>query len=653
VNQSELRVIIQQHELESTEFKSSLSDPDDVGQTLVAFANGLKNSPRGYLLLGVENDGSILGISDDLDAVQCRLAELCRSGCYPPFISGIYPVEIDNKTVVVVEVHKSDSRPHRYRGRCFVRVGPTTRQATLDEELRIREEVVGFPPDSLLVRNATIDDLDPQKVLDYYKASRSRDTVASDSRNIGAIIQALGLARDDNGIYRPTVAAMLVFGREPQRFLRHSSVNAIRFKGTKVAGIQLDRSELKGTLDSIIEQAASFVTKLSVAGSSIPIESIRRVDIAEYPMGAVREAVANAVVHRDYQNTGAQVDLYMFDDRIEIRSPGGLGGGVTEKDLENHTGKRWLRNPDIARLLHELRYIEEAGTGITKMFEEMEKNGSGDPRFAVDETSVLVILACHPDYSARRRFEEALFARDHGRFSEAKSIFEELLRMKPDYSEAWSALGAIDGEMGDLEAARERFRTAIDKNPDNSIAYFSWALMEDRAGELAEARRLFSEAIKRDPENPAFWHAWATMEKRVSNFPKARELYKKATEVEPNNSVNWQSWAHVEIRLTNYQEAERLLIAASGLARDSYQKAWIVSDLGYVLWLLKRPKTEIERYYKQSLELNPNDAQTNYRYSQLLRAMKRFEEADRFEREATRLGWKPHARKHTGGRRYG
>ncbi|HKW04785.1 MAG TPA: ATP-binding protein, partial [Nitrososphaerales archaeon] len=354
---------------------------------------------------------------------------------------------------------------------------------------------------------------------------------------------------------------------------------------------------------------------------------------------------ANAVVHRDYSIMGSQIDLYMFDDRIEILSPGGLSGGLTKDDLANVTGKRHLRNPSLAGLLYELRLVEKAGTGVAKMFRDMSENGSAPPVFEIDSNSVKVILKSHPDYAAHRKFEEALVAKDRGDVNKARSFLEDAIKIKPNYSEAIALLASLEGEAGSLEKARGLYQTAFSKNPRNASSIISWALLEDRLGNDREARSLYDRASIIDPSNVHVWYAWGVLERKMGDFVRARNLFQKTVDLAPDNSANWQALGQTEIRAGNFGEAERLLSKALELAQDDYAKAWIHSDLAYAKARQKRPRTEVETNYKTSLALNPNSAETNFRYSQWLRRVNRNYEAEEFERKARLLGWQERERR--------
>ena len=190
------------------------------------------------------------------------------------------------------------------------------------------------------------------------------------------------------------MAALLVIGRVPQRLLPHTSLKLARFRGDDETGLIVDRAELAGRVDTVIEEAARFVARNMRISASIRNDSgVYRQETPEYPLAAVREAIINGVAHRDYGLTGQKIVLRMFDDRLEVESPGGLVGPVT---LETLGQKRYSRNPLLARSMYELRLIEELGTGIKRMRRLMTELGSPPPRFAADATTFMVTLPALP-----------------------------------------------------------------------------------------------------------------------------------------------------------------------------------------------------------------------------------------------------------------
>ncbi|MBN9392006.1 MAG: hypothetical protein J0I20_28475 [Chloroflexi bacterium] len=260
--------------------------------------------------------------------------------------------------------------------------------------LKTEDGAPNGPVESAPVTGATFADLDHGKITAYLASLEAE----SDDRTDGNASPETRLA-DLGLIYPapngaesvPTAAAVLLFGKQPARFLPQASVKLAHFRGTEIDGPIVDRKEVFGTLDKIIEDTARFVSN----NMRIParIEGIYREDMPDYPLVAVREAITNALAHRDYSISGQKVAVRVFDDRLEVESPGGLAGPVT---LENLGQKRYSRNPLLARLMYELRLVEEMGTGIRRMRRALAEIGSSPPRFETDSTSFTAILPARP-----------------------------------------------------------------------------------------------------------------------------------------------------------------------------------------------------------------------------------------------------------------
>jgi ATP-dependent DNA helicase RecG len=259
--------------------------------------------------------------------------------------------------------------------------------------------------ESTLLRGAGIGDLDLEAVRAYLsaldaEAGRSPADPAGSGPESGADVlerrlAALGLGAGAGADWHPTVAALLLFGRAPHHTLPQVQVKAARFRGSDVSGFIVDRAELSGAAGPLIEAVSQFVTRNMRVGGAI--EGVYRRDVPEYPIQAVREAVTNAVAHRDYSLTGQKVQVRMFDDRLEIESPGGLAGPVTLDTLEV---RRYSRNPRLAQAMYMLRLVEEMGTGIRRIKRALAELGSEPPSFVSDRASFLVRLPALPDAPA-------------------------------------------------------------------------------------------------------------------------------------------------------------------------------------------------------------------------------------------------------------
>lgn len=194
------------------------------------------------------------------------------------------------------------------------------------------------------------------------------------------MLRNLGCLVNEDGQWVPTNAGIMLFAEDPQRFIGRAEVACVRFKGTDVVSY-IDRRDLRGPLYQLVDDAEQFIYRHMKVGRRI--EGFVGVDYREYPQEAVREAIVNAVVHRDYSRRGQRIRVFMFDDRIEVYSPGPLPPGVSLQKMRRLEPQSVLRNPIIVGVFRDLgsRYIERLGTGIRRMAVAMQDHGLHRPRF--------------------------------------------------------------------------------------------------------------------------------------------------------------------------------------------------------------------------------------------------------------------------------
>jgi ATP-dependent DNA helicase RecG len=202
-------------------------------------------------------------------------------------------------------------------------------------------------------------------------------------------LHAVGALNDDG---LPTVAGLLLFGHDPQFFIPQSGIIYVRFAGTEPRGPgglpgYSRREEFNGPLAQIVEDCWSILAQ-QIRGEAV-VRGLQREDRMIYPAFAVREALVNAVCHRDYRLTGRKVEIRQFDDRLEVSSPGGLPGYIT---LDNIVEEHFSRNPRLVNGLFEWGYIEQLGLGIDRMIEEMVQAGHPQPEFRATPYSFTVVL---------------------------------------------------------------------------------------------------------------------------------------------------------------------------------------------------------------------------------------------------------------------
>ena len=232
-----------------------------------------------------------------------------------------------------------------------------------------------------LVRS--LDDLD-QEIIHEYLQGRETRSGAKVTSTPELLFEIGATDRQEN----PTVAGILLFGKNPQMFLPQSGIVFVKFPGTKPRGENGGigygrRDELNGPLARLVARSWNVVFEEMRVGATV--NTLERQEITEYPRFAVREALVNAVVHRDYRIKGRRIEIRMYSDRLEIISPGGLPGYMT---LDNLVEEHYSRNPRIVNGLYQWGFIEELGLGIDQMIEEMVEAGHTPPGFKATPTPV-------------------------------------------------------------------------------------------------------------------------------------------------------------------------------------------------------------------------------------------------------------------------
>lgn len=290
--------------------------------------------------------------------------------------------------------------------------------------------------------------------------------------------------KDINGELIPTVASILIFAENTQQFFPLSSINAIKFDGTSVVNNFINRKQIGGNLDEIVDRTTRFVEENTFISSEFKENDINRHDYYEYPEKAIREAILNAVLHRDYRDPGTQISLKIFDDRLEIQSPGGLEPPMTRKNFGSGAYK--LRNPNLAQIIYDWKPLaikfERAGTDIPKIRQYMKMNGSPEPKFEIDDNFVKVILPAHPFFSEKRRLEKSLLSdvaawrslairnKLEGNFSKASALFQKVTELEPDNARNWLERGQAEIKLRHWQKAKQLLEQALMRNPQKKVA---------------------------------------------------------------------------------------------------------------------------------------------------------------------------------------
>jgi len=389
MNQPELLALIAGGEDSFTEFKRDVSQRSDFAGEMIAFAN----TEGGQILVGVEDDGAISGVQNPHQTEE-TIISLARNNVNPPFIPLIDRNATDRGLVLVVNIPRRMGPPHENNsGQCYLRVGSSKRLAPPQERARLLQLAGLLHFEETPVSQTGIENLDEEAFAAYYRRiyERPLETVEVP---LPRMLQNMRLLVPDlNDQLRLSVAGLLLFGKSPQDSLYYARISAVCWAGTEAGEDILDRQEIQGRLPQQIELAEAFILRNSRL--STHIEKAQQSDTYQYPRPALREAIVNAVAHRDYSLDGAQILLYLFDDRLEIRSPGGLPNSVTLENIRTHYSRP--RNELISRVLFNIGYVNTLGSGIPRIIRLMKEHSGREPDFELNGQQFLVRLWSRPN----------------------------------------------------------------------------------------------------------------------------------------------------------------------------------------------------------------------------------------------------------------
>lgn len=367
--------------------------PASLAETVSAFANG----SGGLIILGLsEKDGFAPAKGFDAARASASLAQLCSDSITPPIRATIDILEFEGASVVVASIPEiiPTEKPcyittRGAYGGAFIRVGDGDRKLTPYEFGRLFEERRQPKHDIEIVEDATLNDLDSnllQQMIFRQKKLHPRVFSSFSDEEILERMHVTTRGEDDN--IHPTLAGLLTFGIFPQSFFPRLTVTFAAFPGTTKAGTGalrfLDSQNFVGPIPAILEDTLAAVRKNTKTGGVI--EGAFRHDVPDYPEVAVREALCNALMHRDYSPMarGSQVQVNLYSDRLEVLSPGGLYGNVTVETL-GEAGASSTRNQFLSALLETAPFgngefvAENRGTGMQLIKRELEQAGMQKP----------------------------------------------------------------------------------------------------------------------------------------------------------------------------------------------------------------------------------------------------------------------------------
>ncbi|HEX3553198.1 MAG TPA: RNA-binding domain-containing protein [Thermoanaerobaculia bacterium] len=379
-------------ESERVEWKQSAADVGDILRAAGALANDLGDSRRpGFLVIGLADDGQVVGVESDLDEVQQKLANRLSSVKLVPTPSySMEPVQRDGRTILVVRIEPYPVPPVvTVDGTAWVRRGTVTERAREADLLRLRERRPESrqPFDYRLFPGARLEDLRVSTLRAMYETAREGDHDSESFPTLEAWLTRKDLGRTVGEIWIPNAAALLLFGQNPQEYFPGAVIEFVRYGGTEVDAPVAARKTITGTLT---DQLEAIWAQLSAHLASIPVpaEGIKTPYRPEYPLEALRELARNLVQHRLYEGTNAPARVEWFDDRIVFSNPGGPFGHASEGEFGSHAD---YRNPTITRWLVELGYVEQLGRGIRLVRRMLARNGNPDLEVETDGFTVVTV----------------------------------------------------------------------------------------------------------------------------------------------------------------------------------------------------------------------------------------------------------------------
>ena len=367
-----MKELLSKQESKTLEFKREFnnSNKEKILQTIIAFANG----SGGNLIFGIDDNKKIIGVTNPFELEE-KLSNITFDSISPTIrIDTVFTTEQD-KTLVIIKVPMGIETPYYLKNKgmekgTYIRVGSTTRLASKEiiKSLQFRGENISY--DSQTDYRFSKDDIDFPRIKKIFKEKKDIQ-IKEDHLYMFNL-----LSKRDEKIY-PTVAGMLLFPQKEYIEYDFAQIKCAHFKGN-TKEIFIDKAEFRGSIIDQIESTIKFI-KSNIKLSAV-IGDVYREEKYEYPLPALREAIVNAVTHRNYLLKGQDIKVAVFDNRIEISSPGDLPAGYSVDDIGKMDFSK-LRNITIGRIFYELKIIEQWGRGFTNIIESCKGYEKITPEF--------------------------------------------------------------------------------------------------------------------------------------------------------------------------------------------------------------------------------------------------------------------------------
>ena len=398
----ELSALLREGENSGVEFKRDDIRPEDLAKALVA----LSNLRGGRVLLGVEDDGTVSGLVRD--RVDEWVMTVARDKVRPHLIPYVETVTDPGSgrriTVVTVEAgYAVHAVWHNKHSSYIIRVGRQSREASTEELPRLMQQRGAFRAELRPISGSSYEDLDHRRLVDYFQRVRGQTVPERDDRQGWVqLLSATEFLVEGVREAVPSLAAIALFGTSTARHLPQSGIDAVAYPGLEKDYAAVERVTLRGPLaplmtsagelvePGIVDSAVAFMRR-NVGVRAELANGVRRVETRGLPDEPVREALVNAVIHRDYLLAHTDVELGLYPDRLEVVSPGRLPNGVTVERML--AGTRAARNELLKDVMRDYGYLEHMGLGVPrKIVRGMREFNGSEPEFGIGEESLTLVL---------------------------------------------------------------------------------------------------------------------------------------------------------------------------------------------------------------------------------------------------------------------
>lgn len=396
-------MLFPEKESSTVEWKEEVPKNNQIVKTIIGFANQF----GGRLIIGVADSGTVVGIQESqVDELDESIMKLIYDNSFPPILPSIYSLRFDEKLVLVIEVSQGMNKPYFVKNEglsegTYIRLGAMTIKATSEIIQELQHQSRGIHYDSLPVYNASKDDLNLVAIESFLKTRKGGAHIVNVT---DPLLRSYHLITEEHSRIYPTVAGILLFGKQPGFYLPQSFIICTCFSGHVGRDGILASKDCQGTLFEQFEAAYAWLW--DILNKSSMIKGLKRKDLLEIPEEAIREALLNSLLHRNWRIQGPN-RISVYPTRIEFFSPGVFPGPLQIGQLE--LGMTHSRNHTITKVFRETGYIESLGSGFPTIFKTFRSAGLEKPQVTEGVEFVKCILPRKKKHITGNRIDDLIF----------------------------------------------------------------------------------------------------------------------------------------------------------------------------------------------------------------------------------------------------